>query len=239
MLATHKGSMYRLGSASFTGLPQALRQGFTGNQVVFAQDDRIIGYFLLHSGLRQGMEAMIGSLSADYPVHLLSGDQDHERTSMAQRLGSEVQLNFRQSPQDKLDYLEKLRAAGQHALMIGDGLNDAGALKAAHVGIALTDQASHFSPASDAILDASMLEQLPRFFRFSRQSRNVIKASFGLSFTYNAFGVYFAVQGLISPLFCAILMPISSLSVVLFTTLATNYLAHRQGLSLKPTVSWK
>jgi Cu+-exporting ATPase len=106
-------------------------------------------------------------------------------------------------------------------------------LREARVGIALTDKITNFSPASDAIMDASMIHKLPAFLKFTQTSRNIIKASFGLSFTYNFVGVYFAVQGLVSPVFCAILMPISSISVVIFTTLTTNYLAYKRGLKEK------
>jgi Cu+-exporting ATPase len=117
--------------------------------------------------------------------------------------------------------------------MVGDGLNDAGALRSAQVGIAVTDRITNFSPASDAIMDAAVINRLPAFLDFAKTSRKIIKASFGLSFTYNTIGVIFAVQGLVSPVFCAVLMPISSISVVVFTTLTTNYLAVKRGLKEK------
>lgn len=114
--------------------------------------------------------------------------------------------------------------------MVGDGLNDAGALRESQVGIALTDRVTNFSPASDAIMDATVIDKLPAYLEFAKTSRKIIKASFGLSFTYNLIGIFFAVQGLVSPVFCAILMPLSSLSVVIFTTVSTNFLAYRRGL---------
>jgi Cu+-exporting ATPase len=114
--------------------------------------------------------------------------------------------------------------------MIGDGLNDAGALQASEVGVAVTDRVSHFSPASDAILDAESFDKIPLFLSFAKDSRNIIKASFALSFLYNIVGLTLAVQGLLSPVICAILMPVSSISVVIFTTLATNAVAWKKGL---------
>jgi Cu+-exporting ATPase len=114
--------------------------------------------------------------------------------------------------------------------MVGDGLNDAGALQESQVGIAITDRVSHFSPASDAILDAESFTKIPSFLAFARDSRMIIKASFGLSFLYNILGISLAVQGLLSPVLCAILMPLSSISVVIFTTLATNFMGIRKGL---------
>jgi Cu+-exporting ATPase len=114
--------------------------------------------------------------------------------------------------------------------MVGDGLNDAGALQESTVGVAISDHVSHFSPASDAILDATSFQKIPAFLSFSKSSRNIIKASFVLSFLYNIVGISLAVNGMLSPVVCAILMPLSSISVVVFTTLATNMVAYRNGL---------
>ena len=114
--------------------------------------------------------------------------------------------------------------------MAGDGLNDAGALKQSNVGIAVTEDIGSFSPASDAIMDASRFQFLPKFLEFSRISIKIIFISFGISFLYNTIGLGFAVSGMLSPLIAAILMPLSSISVVLFATLSTNLIAKRKGL---------
>jgi Cu+-exporting ATPase len=165
---------------------------------------------------------------------VLSGDHSHEQVSLDQKLGGSIVYNFHKSPVDKLAYLQTLNQAGHHTLMVGDGLNDAGALQASEVGIAITDRVSHFSPASDAILDAGSFSKIPLFLAFARNSRSIIKASFGISFLYNIVGLTLAVQGLLSPVICAILMPVSSISVVVFTTAATNLMAWKKGL-LTPT----
>ena len=114
--------------------------------------------------------------------------------------------------------------------MLGDGLNDAGALKAANVGISVTENTAHFSPASDVIMDASMFEQLPSFLRFSKNTLKVIHASFIISLIYNIIGLSLAVQGTLSPLFAAILMPLSSVTVIAFTTISTTLMAKKGGL---------
>mgnify|MGYP003122431311 FL=1 len=132
-----------------------------------------------------------------------------------------------------MNYLRDLNTSGKETLMIGDGLNDAGALQESNVGIAVTDQVSHFSPASDAILSSDSLRSISDYLGFAKQSRNIIKASFGLSLLYNVVGVSLAVQGLLSPVICAVLMPVSSISVVLFTTLSTNILAWKKGLIIQ------
>ncbi|GAB2495954.1 heavy metal translocating P-type ATPase [Algoriphagus taiwanensis] len=229
LLGEYKSQEFRLGSAEFIkvanhDLPES------GNLVFFAVEGVLIGYFHIQSGLRSSAPEVVRDLSGGFGLHILSGDHAHEQASLQKRLEKEVSFNFNQSPQDKLNYVHQLNNQGKTTLMVGDGLNDAGALQESQVGIAVTDQVSHFSPASDAILDASAFSRIPSFLSFAQSSRTIIKLSFGLSFLYNIIGLSLAVQGLLSPVLCAILMPASSISVVLFTTLATNLMGMRKGL---------
>lgn len=116
--------------------------------------------------------------------------------------------------------------------MIGDGLNDAGALKQSDVGISISEDINNFTPASDAILDGDQFEHLATFLKFSRISIRIIMISFLISFLYNIIGLYFAVQGTLSPLIAAILMPASSLTVVLFTIGATALCGKKLGFRI-------
>jgi Cu+-exporting ATPase len=230
--AFYKGQEVKLGSAEFVASSLSdLPEG--GNLVFFSVEENVLGYFFIQSGLRENVAEIVSEISRDRSVHLLSGDQDHERNYLKKLFADVLEMNFNQSPKEKLTYLKNLNDNGSKTLMVGDGLNDAGALQESHVGIAITDKVTNFSPASDGIMDASVINRLPAFLKFAKTSRKIIKASFGLSFTYNSVGVFFAVQGLVSPVFCAILMPISSISVVIFTTLTTNYLAYKRGLKDK------
>src|SRR5690606_11611005 len=93
------------------------------------------------------------------------------------------------SPADKLGAIDQLRSDGKAVMMLGDGLNDAGALRHADVGVAVTEDIQTFSPACDAILDARNLPRLPQFLRLSRLTTRVVMISFTISLLYNVIGI--------------------------------------------------
>jgi len=134
---------------------------------------------------------------------------------------------FNQLPADKMLFINNLKNQKHNVLMIGDGLNDSGAIKVADVGISVTENTANFPPASDVILDAKMFDKLPLFINYGKQTLQIIKANFIISLIYNLVGLYFAVQGNLSPLFAAIIMPISSISVILITSSLTYLVAKK------------
>jgi Cu+-exporting ATPase len=164
-------------------------------------------------------------------VHVLSGDNSAERKNLQHLFGTAAPLHFNQSPQSKMDYIKALKETnGLRVLMLGDGLNDAGALKQSDVGIAVSENTSQFSPASDAILDSSKVGLMGAFLRYARSGKHIVMTSFIISILYNIVGLSFAVQAKLSPMVAAILMPASSITIVVFVTLATSLAAKRKGL---------
>jgi Cu+-exporting ATPase len=226
--AVIKGYPVRIGSGRWLGVK--MDDKIDVSSVYVSIDNDILGYFKIAGLFRKGLHQVITAIKSKYAVALLSGDNDSEKERVADIFGNDSDLYFNRSPQDKLAHVNRLIMQGEKVAMIGDGLNDAGALRAASVGLTISESGASFSPACDGILSASAFRLLPRFFDLAEHTLGIIKISFAISFLYNVIGLVFAVRGLLSPLFAAILMPVSSITVVLFTTLATAFVARRKDL---------
>jgi Cu+-exporting ATPase len=205
-----------------------------GSVVHVAMDGQYRGGFVLTSALRPEMEQLTAGLRAHREVALLSGDNEKERGRFAALFGGGGVLRFNQSPLDKLDFIRQRQAAGRTVMMVGDGLNDAGALRQADAGVAVVESVSAFSPASDVIVAAGMVARLAETLRYARQTTRVVRWSFAISAAYTAAGVAIAASGKLSPIVCAILMPLSSVTVVAFATGAATWLGRGMGNS-RPT----
>ncbi len=216
----------RIGSEKFI-LSNVENTEVKESRVYIEIDNKYYGYFALNNVYRNGFSTLVNELKNKYQLMVLSGDHDSEKEVLQYMLGENAELHFKQSPEDKLSRIKSLQSQGKKVMMIGDGLNDAGALKQSDIGIAVTDHANYFSPACDVIMDGSVFNKLYRFIRFSTVSKNVIIASFIISIMYNIVGLFFAVQGQLSPVIAAILMPASSISIVLFTTVSSSLFARR------------
>ena len=175
---------------------------------------------------------MIDRLSSKFEIAVLTGDNKSEENNLKKYFKSDINLWFNQTPYDKLSFVQKIQSSAKKVLMIGDGLNDAGALNRSDAGITISEDINTFSPASDGILSANSFNKLPDFLHFAKISMNIIRTSFIISFLYNLIGLFFAVQGTLSPLLAAILMPLSSVSVIVFTTVMTSLIAKKAGFRL-------
>lgn len=230
------GKTLRLGSAAWlaargVAMPRSARGAPDGSSVHLAIDGVYRGHYRVGSVLRLRTEELIGGLSPRFELALLSGDNERERETFRALFGERASLHFNQSPLGKLDFIRNLQQTGQTTMMVGDGLNDAGALRQSDVGVAVVEEIGAFSPASDVILEPDMVERLPDLLRFARLAVGVVYVSFAISVVYNFAGISFAARGVLSPLVAAVLMPISSVSVVAFACGATAWAARRCGLA--------
>ncbi|WP_312338913.1 heavy metal translocating P-type ATPase metal-binding domain-containing protein [Sphingobacterium sp.] len=227
MQATADGKQIKIGSGSFLDIGHVKTDG----SVVFIRiDGELKGYFTMEQSWRDGLSALIEDFKMDYSLHLISGDNDRRLDALQLIFPSNASLLFNQSPMEKLQVIQNFQEEGKHVCMVGDGLNDAGALRKADLGIAVSDDINNFSPGCDAILDGESFSKMPDFFAFSKDAVKVIHMSFGISLLYNVVGLSFAVQGMMSPLFAAILMPISTVTIISFTSLMTRWYAKRRKL---------
>jgi len=226
VLGTIKGTEIAIGSATFVGGGQV--ESEVGSSVVHVKIGTYKGYYRIKSIFRNGLGNLINSLVEDhYKLIVLSGDNQSEEGNLRAIFGENSSFVFNQKPEQKLEYIKEMQHKGERVLMLGDGLNDAGALKQADVGYAVTEDVTAFTPACDAILYGQNLTELANYLSFTRLSKIIILISFTISFIYNLVGLALAVSAQITPLFAAILMPLSSITVVAFATFAVRLLAKR------------
>jgi P-type Cu+ transporter len=224
------GNLYQAGSAVFINAKSIDDQG--SSIVHVAVNDEVKGYFRIRIAVRDNIREMIQRLGKKC-IGLLSGDNNGDRIKMRTLFGASPQLLFNQDPHDKLAYVKSLQFDGKKVLMVGDGLNDSGALKQSDVGIAVTDDTGVFTPACDGIVTGQKLTWLDKYLDLAKSSTVILKTGFGISFLYNAIALTFAVTGHLTPLVAAILMPISSISVVGFSSLAVNLIARKKLQTIK------
>lgn len=223
--ASHNNNNIKIGSASFVG--NTSDTTVLNTSVHISTNNVYKGKFTFYNNYRKGLSKLFNKLKKEYDLVILSGDNEGEQENLKKLLPSKTKLIFNQKPNDKLEYIKYHQTEGAKVLMIGDGLNDAGALAQSNVGISISENVNVFSPACDAILDASKFNQLFKYIKASKSAIKIIKWSFVLSFCYNVIGLYFAVTGQLAPVIAAILMPLSSISIVVFTTIATNLLGRK------------
>lgn len=225
---TVNGHTVKIGNRSFLSLGSSNEPNGTIVHVII--DEAYLGFFRFTQKWRIGLESVVTNLRKSASLYLLSGDNDHDRQSLSAFFPNQSQMLYKQSPQEKLDFIKELQAGGKKVLMFGDGLNDAGALKQSDLGIAVTDDINNFSPGCEAILDGASFSKIPFFIQQAKDAVRIIHMSFAISLIYNVAGLSFAVKGLLSPLIAAVLMPASTVTIILFTSIAARLYARKNRL---------
>lgn len=218
-------SEVKVGSADFVG--HQLQTDYNNTSVHISSNDSYKGCFIFHNNYREGVSEVFNKMGRYMDLAVLSGDNAGEKKRLEKLLPKLTPLYFNQRPTDKLEFIKELQASDKNVLMVGDGLNDAGALAQSNVGLAISEDINVFSPACDGILDATKFKNLNNYILASKKAIKIIKLCFVLSLMYNIVGLYFAVTGQLEPVIAAILMPLSSISIVAFATLATNVVGNK------------
>jgi Cu+-exporting ATPase len=215
----------KVGSADFVG--GELHFDALTTSVYISNNNNYKGRYVLQNQYREGVSEVFKAMSKTLDLAILSGDNEGEKARLEKLLPKLTPLYFNQKPEHKLEFIKSLQEQYKKVMMIGDGLNDAGALAQSNVGIAISENINVFSPACDGILDASKFQQLYPYINASKKAMKIIKLSFILSLLYNIIGLYFAITGQLQPVIAAILMPLSSISVVVFATVMTSILGRK------------
>ncbi len=217
--AWENDNYYKAGSAQFLGLKN---NEINGAEVWIAINNEVYGKFEVENQLRENIDQLIHELP--YSITVLSGDNNKSKSYLTKKFNRLIDYQFNQSPENKLNYIAQLQNNKQFVMMIGDGLNDAGALQKSNIGIAVVENTIQFSPASDAILLASKLPYLNKFIKAANLSKQLIVLTFIISLIYNVVGLYFSTTAQLSPIIAAILMPLSTISIVAITLIGSIYI---------------
>lgn len=220
----------KAGSAHFIQTNKTVK----GTALYVSIDGKFIGSFKIANQYRWGIFELIQQLKNKFSIAILSGDNDAELPVLRDEIGANNIFLFNQQPHEKAAFIQELQRNKQaKVMMVGDGLNDAIALQQSNVGVAVADNSNTFTPASDAIIDANAITKLNQFIAFAKKGRTIIISCFIISAVYNIIGLWFAVQGKLSPVIAAILMPISSVTIILLTYGITQWVALRSQLKIQ------
>ncbi len=179
-------------------------------------NDEYLGHFKCNHAFRNGASKLIERLGAQYEIGMISGDGQQDKERILSLMPTAKIVSFNQKPKDKLRVIKDLQEEGHKVMMIGDGLNDAGALKQSDVGIVISDAVNNFSPSCDGILAADQFSHLGKYLLYFRCAKRVLYGAFAISLIYNIVGLYYATTGQLSPVVAAILMPLSSITVIVY-----------------------
>ncbi|MDR7141813.1 cation-translocating P-type ATPase [Rhizobium sp. BE258] len=210
------GTLYRLGSESFAcrGLATQPAEDCPFSEVVLSQDGVVSARFFFDDTLRPGAREAVATLhAAGFWTVMISGDRQRVAGNTARELGIPRALGAL-TPKQKVDQCQALNSSNHRVFMIGDGINDAPALAAAHVSMAPATASDIGRQAADLVFFNERLDAVPLAIAVARRSAALIRQNFALAIGYNILAVPIAISGLATPLIAAVAMSTSSIIVV-------------------------
>jgi Cu2+-exporting ATPase len=209
--ATVEGVTCRLGSASWCGLTQPAQ----GSELWFREGDAAPIRLEFHDRIRPDTKTTVDDLKArGIAVEMLTGDRAEPAMQTARQAGI-ADWKASVDPAEKAAHMQMLRARGSRVLMVGDGLNDAGALAMAHVSIAPGSAADVSQRAADMVLRGDSMAPIVEAVDVARKARRLVMQNFAFAAVYNLAAVPLAAAGMVTPLIAAAAMAASSLIVTL------------------------
>lgn len=206
---------YLLGSADWM-IENGLEINFNSKGLHLAVNNEVINIFQVSQTLRTGTTDLLKQLSQNFQLHVISGDTKENIDEFSQEVSFIDHIYHNQKPQDKVDYINKLEGT---TLMIGDGLNDAGALLKADLGLAINDNEHAYFPKSNGLIIGDSLSELDTTMNLAKWSQTVVIICVIFSLLYNLIGLYFAVSLQLNSFIAAILMPLSSITILLLSSI--------------------
>ncbi|MCW2284442.1 Cu2+-exporting ATPase [Rhodoblastus acidophilus] len=211
--APHEGDEARLGSAAFCAAEHLATDAEASS--IYVRAGERVAQLSIRQSLRPDAARVVAHLrDAGLDLHILSGDRAEAVAPVAEKLGI-ADWRGGQKPAEKIAFVEALKAQGKRVLMVGDGLNDAPALAAAHASISPIDAVHLTQGQADAVFLGDRLLPVAAALAISQQARALMKQNLGFAIVYNAIAVPVAMAGHASPLFAALAMSGSSILVTL------------------------
>ncbi|MBR0692767.1 cation-translocating P-type ATPase [Bradyrhizobium lablabi] len=210
--ARRGGNVYRLGRPDWAA-SDGESADICDATVSFAINGVGATHFRLDDTLRTGAPEAVATIrQSGVLVEILSGDREQRVRDIARQLGLTWKSNAR--PSDKVSHVSALKQTGKTVLMVGDGLNDAPALRAADVSMAPASASDIGRNAADLVFLRDSLEAVPQAIAISRAAHALVRQNFALAIAYNIVAIPLAVLGVVTPLLAAIAMSLSSVTVV-------------------------
>lgn len=209
------GARARLGNREWVGMTGTVDEAHAGSELWFRRGEDVPVRFLFSDTIRSdARETVLRLRDLGFNVVLLSGDRERAVKAVAHELGI-VDFEWGAKPDAKIGRLKALTDKGARVLMVGDGLNDAPALRAAHVSMSPASAADISQTAADYVFQGRELAPVIEAIEVARKARRLVFENFGLALAYNAVAIPLAMLGYVTPLIAAVAMSSSSITVTL------------------------